>query len=63
MEIWLFILGLVALAIAAMVLVDRRRGSSGASRADDLPGTTRNRPGPMDSPHSGGTGGDGGGAG
>ena len=48
MVIWLSILGVVAVAVCAMVLVDRRRGSTGASRADDMPGTVRGRPGPLD---------------
>jgi hypothetical protein len=37
MVIWLSILAIVAVAVCAMMLVDRRRGSTGASRGDDLP--------------------------
>jgi hypothetical protein len=62
MVIWLSILGVVAVAICAMVLVDRRRGSTGASHADDLPGTVGGRPGPLElrSGEAGGWGGSGG---
>ena len=64
MVIWLSILGIVAVAVCAMMLVDRRRGSTGASRADDTPGTVRDLPGPLNlrSGEAGGwgAGGDGG---
>ena len=48
MVIWLSILGVLALAVCAMMLVDRRRGSTGARRADDMPRTVGGRPGPLD---------------
>ncbi|HZB67626.1 MAG TPA: hypothetical protein VE503_09440 [Ornithinibacter sp.] len=47
MVIWLSILAIVAVAVCAMMLVDRRRGSTGASRGDDMPGAAKGRPGPL----------------
>ena len=38
MEIWLWIIGIAAVLIVLVMAIDRRRGSTGASRADDLPG-------------------------
>ncbi|WP_345207506.1 hypothetical protein [Fodinibacter luteus] len=38
MEIWFWILGIVAAFSVLAVFIDRRRGSTGASRAHDQPG-------------------------
>jgi hypothetical protein len=56
---WWFIV-VVAVAIVVIWLIDRRRGSTGASRADDLPsGADRHTPDPGFNVPQGG-GGDGG---
>jgi hypothetical protein len=37
-EIWFWVLGIVAVFSVVAVVIDRRRGSTGASRSDDVPG-------------------------
>ena len=64
MEIWLWIIGIAAVLIVVTMAIDRRRGSTGGSRADDLRGS----PGKPPDNYSGnvgggGFGGDGGGGG
>ena len=44
--------GAIALPVFVAKMVDRR-GSTGASKADDLPWNGRGRPGPFDSSHGG----------
>ena len=44
MELWWWMLSIVAVFSVLVILIDRRRGSTGASRADDLPGGSRDRP-------------------
>ena len=44
MEIWLWIIGVVAVIILAVVWVDRRRGSTGASKSDDIAGSAPRPP-------------------
>ena len=39
MEIWFWVLGIFAAFSVVAVLVDRRRGSQGRSRSDDVQGT------------------------
>lgn len=39
MEIWFWILGVVAVVVLIVLFVDRRRGSAGASKGDDRAGT------------------------
>ena len=55
---WWFIV-VVAVAIVAIWLIDRRRGSTGASRAEDLPSRAdRHAPDPgFQMPQGGGDGG------
>ena len=49
MWMWVWIIAFLALVVLAAKMMDRRRGSTGPSRADDLPGTKAGRPGRMDS--------------
>jgi hypothetical protein len=50
MWMWFWIIVVVVAAVAAAKLIDRGRGSRGASRADDLPGTSSGRPKRIDTP-------------
>jgi hypothetical protein len=59
MEIWLWIIGILAAVTIIAMVVERRRGSTGASRAYDRPGTQG--PPPSANTRFGGGGGDGGG--
>jgi hypothetical protein len=52
MWMWVWIIGFVALVVLAAKMMDRRRGSTGGSRADDLPGSAE-RPGRLDSSQGG----------
>jgi len=54
MWMWFWILVVVVAAVAAAKLIDRGRGSTGARRADDLPGTSTARPKRIDTPGGGG---------
>ena len=64
MWMWVWIIGFAALLVLAAKMMDRR-GSTGASKADDLPWNGKGRPGRFDSSHGGAgapdAGGDGGG--
>ncbi|HZB67622.1 MAG TPA: hypothetical protein VE503_09420 [Ornithinibacter sp.] len=62
MWMWVWILLFVALLVFAAKMMDRR-GSTGASKADDLPWNRRGRAGPFDSSHGGAGASDGGGDG
>jgi hypothetical protein len=53
-EIWLWILGLVAVVGLIVLLVDRRRGSTGTSKADDRAGTVNRPPNTDQGPWAGG---------
>jgi hypothetical protein len=52
MWMWVWIIGFLALVVLAAKMMDRRRGSTGASRTDDLPGSG-GRPGRLDSSQGG----------
>ena len=54
MWMWFWILVVVVAVVAVAKLIDRGRGSTGASRADDLPGTSTGRPKRIDTPGGGG---------
>jgi hypothetical protein len=44
MEIWFWILGVVAAVVLVVFFVDRSRGSTGESKADDRAGTAERPP-------------------
>jgi hypothetical protein len=52
MWMWVWIIGFLALVVLAAKMMDRRRGSTGVSRANDLPGAS-GRPGRIDSSQAG----------
>ena len=53
-EIWLWILGVVAVVGLIVFLVDRRRGSTGTSKSDDQAGTIDRPPHTDQGPWAGG---------
>ena len=53
MWMWFWIIVIVVAAVGVAKLIDRGRGSRGASRAEDLPGTSSGRPKRIDTPGSG----------
>ena len=52
MWMWVAIIAFLVLVVLAAKMMDRRRGSMGASRAEDLPGSD-GRPGRFDSSQGG----------
>ena len=53
MWMWFWIIVIVVAAVGVAKLIDRGRGSRGASRTEDLPGTSSGRPKRIDTPGSG----------
>ncbi len=49
MWMWVWIIAFLAVVVFLAKWMDRRRGSQGASRSNDLPGTKDGRPNRIDS--------------